>query len=172
MQTPLLNFQGGVEPGEQAYALYARRWWLLFLLSMGSMQTSVVWMTWSPIVDLVQQLYGWSTATIDLMAAWGPLLYVAISLAIPGLVEKFGLRACITIGCTLTLVGATVRSITTQSPYALVLAHIGKAACVWSQYCFLLFLERKHRHGVCSQPLRWLRNAAVIHYSIHLCIVC
>ncbi len=48
LSTPLLATELGIKPDEQQYAVYPRRWWLLFLLSVASMQQSAVWMTWSP----------------------------------------------------------------------------------------------------------------------------
>ena len=102
LETPLLSFSG---EGEGEYAVYPRRYWLLFLLSVASMQQSCVWMTWSPAVTQVQALYGWSTATVDLLAAWGPIIYCPVCLFTANVVERLGLRASITTAATLTLVG-------------------------------------------------------------------
>jgi cyanate permease len=126
MKTPLLTFAGDVEGGGQEFAVYPRRFWLLFLLSVTSMQQSSIWMSWSPVVDQVHTLYGWSTGTVDLLAAWGPIIYVPLAIFTADLVERLGLRASITLGATLSLTGAVIRSITTQAPYALALAHIGQ----------------------------------------------
>lgn len=52
LDTPLLT---AGEDGTQAYGVYPRRFWLVFLLSMVSMQQSNVWMTWSPAVDQVRR---------------------------------------------------------------------------------------------------------------------
>lgn len=70
----------------------------------------------------VQEKYGWSSATIDLLAAWGPIVYIPVSLftagivgacacagtdtcvcppladLLPGIAERIGLRATITLG--------------------------------------------------------------------------
>ena len=123
--TPLLAFAGDVLP-EPRFGVYARRWWLLFILSLVSMNQTLVWMTWSPAVDQVQQLYGWSNATIDLLAAWGPIVYIVFAFCTPALVEGIGLRATITVAAVLTLLGSCVRCFTTQAPYAAILAHFGQ----------------------------------------------
>ena len=36
------------------FAVYTRRYWLLLLLSMASMQQACVWLTWSPAVNQVR----------------------------------------------------------------------------------------------------------------------
>lgn len=58
LQTPLLVFGAGGEDGadKPLYAVYPRRYWLLFLLSLASCQQSTVWMTWSPAVDQVRRV--------------------------------------------------------------------------------------------------------------------
>lgn len=122
--TPLLTFTTDKEAGKEAeFAVYPRRWWLLWLLSVTSMQQSCVWMTWSPAVGQVQSLYGWSTLNIDLLAAWGPIVYVPLCIFTAKFVDRIGLRASITVAATLTFIGTVIRSLTTRSPWALVLAH-------------------------------------------------
>lgn len=125
--TPLLSFvtPSASENGPR-FAVYPRRWWLLFLLALASTNQSCVWMTWSPAEGPVQQLYGWSPTSIDLLAAWGPFILMAVGIFTADLVERVGLRATITIAALLTFLGTVVRCITTVSPYALWLAHLGQ----------------------------------------------
>ena len=87
---------------------------------------SNVWSTWSPIVDPVQELYGWSSGTVDILAAWGPLIYLPLSFVCPRIVEMIGLRATITLSAALITIGSVIRSITTVAPYAVILAHAGQ----------------------------------------------
>lgn len=56
--------------------LYKRRYVVLFLLSTVSCFQSCVWLSYSPISDEVRALYGWRKSTINLLAAWGPIIYV------------------------------------------------------------------------------------------------
>ncbi len=114
------------DASEVLYAVYPRRWWLLFLLSIGSAQMSWVWMTWSPIVTQVQHVYGWSTASIDLLSAWGPLVYVLVALPSAAIAQRIGIRGSIALAVSLSLAGTIIRSFTTRAPYALVLAHAGQ----------------------------------------------
>lgn len=125
--TPLLSFSNpGENPDEVQYGVYPRRYWLLFLLSITSMQQSAVWMTWSPAVTQVQALYGWPTWSIDLLAAWGPILYVPLAVFTADVVDRLGLRASITVAASLTFTGTIIRSVTTKAPWAEVLAHLGQ----------------------------------------------
>lgn len=66
-QSPLLQPKSPVSPEgstpvspllSQRTALYARRWWVLFLLSLVSCQQSCLWLTFSPIQDEVHRMYG------------------------------------------------------------------------------------------------------------------
>ena len=52
----------------------------------------------------VQSLYGWSTTTIDLLAAWGNIVYLPVSLIVAGLVDRIGLRATITTAAVMELI--------------------------------------------------------------------
>jgi hypothetical protein len=87
---------------------------------------SNVWATFSPMEGPVKDLYGWSSATVDILAAWGPLIYLPASFFCPRLVERVGLRATITLGITLVFTGTVLRSLTTRAPYAVILAHTGQ----------------------------------------------
>ena len=62
---------------------------------------SNVWSTYSPIVGPVQNLYGWSSSTVDILAAWGPIVYMPLCFVCPRLVERIGLRATITLAISL-----------------------------------------------------------------------
>ena len=53
MLEPVVPHHGDEEP---QFAIYPRRYWLLFLLSITSMQTSCVWLTWSPAVTQVPRV--------------------------------------------------------------------------------------------------------------------
>lgn len=105
---PLLGVVDGDSEQSQRYGVYVRRFYLLFLLSIVSMQQSCVWMTWSPVQSLVQDMYGWSSGTISLMAAWGPIVYIPVCILTTDLVDRLGMRATVTLAALLTFVGAFV----------------------------------------------------------------
>ena len=52
---------------------------------------SNVWATWSPMLAPVQKLYGWSSTSVDVLAAWGPLVYLPMSFICPSIVERIGM---------------------------------------------------------------------------------
>lgn len=127
---PLLPVAGddakGAFAGVQTFKAYPRRWWILFLLSVTSMHQSNVWATFSPIVTPVREVYGWHSGTVDILAAWGPLIYLPTSFVCPSIVDRIGLRASITLAISLVCAGTVLRSLTTVAPYAIILAHAGQ----------------------------------------------
>lgn len=92
-----------------AHAVYPRRFWVLFVLSLVSCQQSCLWLTYSPVEDEAKLLYGWSSANIDFFAAWGPGVYAPVVLFAPWVVDRLGLRSSVTLGAFLSCLGACCR---------------------------------------------------------------
>ena len=83
-----------------------------------------VWNTFGPIVNSVQYAYGWSDATVAMMANWGTITFVIIVFPLCWLLETAGLRVATITVATLTALGATVRVVTTNETGFLVFAHL------------------------------------------------
>ena len=80
--TPLLMHPP--EAPEAPKEVYARRWWLLFVLSAVSFEQvrahlswspcslgqGWIWNDWGPIAQSAKSVYGWTDGTIALMANW------------------------------------------------------------------------------------------------------
>jgi hypothetical protein len=43
----------------------------------------------------VKELYGWSSVTINLLVAWGPIIYIPLVLVSPYFIDRLGLRASV-----------------------------------------------------------------------------
>ena len=111
------------DDSKSAFGVYKRRFWILFLLTLVSMQQSVVTITFSPIVDECKTVYGWDSGTVDMFASLGNVVYVSVVMLTPDVVERIGLRASITLAAVLTGASAVMRVFTTAAPYAVILAY-------------------------------------------------
>ena len=61
----------------QGLTVYWRRRFILGLFSFLVLFQCTVWNTWGPVVNSVQAVYGWDTATISLFANWGSIAFMA-----------------------------------------------------------------------------------------------
>lgn len=118
--TPLVRGPVG-SPAQTA--VYSRRFLELFLLTACSFNQSCIWATYSPVEGITEDLYGWSSTDIKLLAAWGPIFCLPLVLFMQPLVDRLGLRNTVTVAALFIAVGAGLRCLTTVAPYALGLAH-------------------------------------------------
>ena len=56
---------------------YKRRWYVLLLFSLMAATQGNNWSTWGPIASSAKFAYGWNNAMISLLAAWGPVFFMA-----------------------------------------------------------------------------------------------
>ncbi len=78
LSQPLLGTAGGYSStngGTPEIAVYPRRYFALFVLSVISLLQSCVWLTFSPIETEAQDLYGWEDWNVKLFPAWGPIIF-------------------------------------------------------------------------------------------------
>ena len=72
------------------YRTYKRRWYILGLFSLLALHQCLVWNTWGPVDRAVQYAYGWSDATVALMANWGTIVFVLAVGPLSYLLEVYG----------------------------------------------------------------------------------
>jgi hypothetical protein len=101
----------------------SRRYWVLSLLSLASLNQCNLWITFSPIAHLTRELYGWSDADQALFLAWGPIAVCALVMLVPSLVHSIGLRASITVSIALSAIAAILRC---YGSYSLKIVHIAQ----------------------------------------------
>jgi FLVCR family MFS transporter len=94
------------------YKLYRRRFYVLFVYSFLSFNQCLFWITFSPISESAEKHYSISESTVDLLIAWGPILFIpCLPLTYILLNKRNGLRYCILLLSTIGLVSTIIRII-------------------------------------------------------------
>jgi len=88
--------------------VYQRRWYILALFSFLALYQCCVWNTWGPVVNSVQTVYGWDTATVSLFANWGSIAFLAFMVPILYL-QDFNLRATVLLSSGLVALATSIR---------------------------------------------------------------
>lgn len=91
-----------------ALVVYRRRWYILALFSFLALYQCCVWNTWGPVVNSVQTVYGWDTATVSLYANWGSIAFLAFMVPILYL-QDFNLRATVLLSSGLVALATSIR---------------------------------------------------------------
>ncbi|XP_064643405.1 uncharacterized protein LOC135497578 [Lineus longissimus] len=104
---------------------YAARWYILALFSLLGFTQGCIWNCWGPISGSAKLVFEWDNAMIALLSNWGCISSLIASVVIIWLLETRGLRTTILIGTGVLAVGASIRCITMEQPYATWLMNIG-----------------------------------------------
>ena len=111
------------ENDKQQYTVYTRRWYILFAFSLMSFNQCIIWLSFSPIATATREYYhlchtpeecakqgGKGQGAIDLMLAWGPIIYLptAIPLGVYAM-RRSNLRKIVVTGAVLSAVAAIIR---------------------------------------------------------------
>eukprot|EP01119_Soliformovum_irregulare_P010322 TRINITY_DN2538_c0_g1_i3.p1 TRINITY_DN2538_c0_g1~~TRINITY_DN2538_c0_g1_i3.p1 ORF type:complete len:459 (-),score=116.12 TRINITY_DN2538_c0_g1_i3:32-1408(-) len=99
--------------------LYGRRWYLLVVYSMISCQQSIIWITFSPVAEATKSFFGVSDAGVNLLLAWGPIIYIPF-LFFTGFILniKGGLRKTLVIAAILDGIAGPLRCLALINPQA------------------------------------------------------
>lgn len=75
---------------KQEFAVYRRRWWIIFVFAMCSMVQSAQWNTWAPITDALQISYNWPASLISSIPATSNAGFCLLGLPVMALIETQG----------------------------------------------------------------------------------
>jgi len=96
------------------YILYGKRWLILLLFSFVALQQCTVWITYGTLADSTQQYYKVSSATVNLLAAFGPIAFLPVTLHSSWAISALGLKKTVFIASLASAVGACMRSLATS----------------------------------------------------------
>jgi len=118
-KSPLIQVSHIEDNNTKKWTLYSRRWYLLLVYCVLSCQQSVLWITFSPIASSAKQYYDTDDFMINLLLAWGAIIYVPF-LFFGGWImnQKGGLRRIILLGAVLCGIAGAIRCLTILNPTA------------------------------------------------------
>ena len=94
------------------YKAYRRRFYVLFVFSFLAFNQCLFALTFSSIYTSTQKHYNIGEATVDLLLAWGPILFIpSLPLAYLLLNRRNGLRYCVILIAIIDLIATTIRII-------------------------------------------------------------
>lgn len=94
------------------YVLYPKRFYVLGVFSLLAFNQCAIWLTFSPISPSTQEYYTISSATVDLLLNWGPIMFIpTLPLTYLLLNTRNGLRRCVTLLAIACFVATLLRVI-------------------------------------------------------------
>ena len=84
-----------------------------------------VWNTFGPVDLAVRYAYGWSDATVAMMANWGTITFMLAALPLSWMLEARGLRETTLLIAALVSCGSVLRTLSTDTLAFTVLSHAG-----------------------------------------------
>lgn len=103
------------------YKLYFRRWYILFIFSLLSLNQSNLWITYGAVGDTTKDMYKVSGAWVNFLTATGPIGFIPLSFVTSWAIGEYGLRVACVIGAVLCTAGAILRCFATESSYWIVI---------------------------------------------------
>ncbi len=88
---------------------------MLSLFSLSTMISGAGWITFSPIFNLTETLYGVQLITINYLSLSFMLFYLPMNFPSTYILDKYGLRIGICIGIVFTTVGLWMRCLVNSS---------------------------------------------------------
>jgi len=114
-------------PGQTA--VYAKRWYLLFILSMNGFVQGLIWNTFGPISETCKFVFNWTNSDIAYLANWGCISFFLALFPFNWVIEKWGLRSALLIALFGTFFGTSVRLIPVPNEYVRYTMHVGQFLC-------------------------------------------
>ncbi|KAL7630349.1 UNVERIFIED_CONTAM: hypothetical protein RMT77_019502 [Armadillidium vulgare] len=169
---------------DEQIILYASRWGFLFAAFFSNMSSGTLFSDYSPVATDVADYYGKAPEDIN----WFSLMYMFF--AIPGsfygtyIVDRWGLKPTLWIGCSLNMIGALIRALSTSSVFTddrnaqFAISISGQVLCANAQ-CFIIFMSTKisqcwfpeSQRGICTTILATANPIGVVVAQISVPLI-
>jgi len=103
------------------YKEYSYRYWICFFYAMSNISLNVVYITCSPITSDLKYYYNTSDFMISSTSLMYLVFYMPANFPSNYILDKYGIRAGVTIGTLLTLIGSWLRILVNDSFYWVIL---------------------------------------------------
>ncbi len=103
---------GGAEGGdflEQQYRVFGYRWIILAVIVPIIICTEMFWLTLAPVASLAAEFYGVGSMEISMFSTSYMIMYILFTYPASWVIDKFGYRKSLTIGCMITAVFGILR---------------------------------------------------------------
>ena len=95
--------------------LYKERFYVLFIFGLCTMISAVGWISFSPIFDLLQTVYGVNLLTVNYISMSFTLFFVPMNFPASVILDRYGLRTGLIIGMVATTVGLWLKCLINKS---------------------------------------------------------
>lgn len=95
--------------------LYKERFYVLLLFGLCTMTSAVGWISFSPIFDLLQTVYGVNLLTVNYLSMSFTLFYIPMNFPASVVLDRYGLRTGVIIGIVGTTVGLWFKCLINES---------------------------------------------------------
>ncbi|XP_028404834.1 solute carrier family 49 member 4 homolog isoform X2 [Dendronephthya gigantea] len=107
--------------------VYKKRWYILLVYCVNVILQNVMWNTWGPIEATARAVYKWDSYVIDLLAAWGSMMYCVTMVPFAWVMDVKGLRVTMLLSAGMAVVGSVLRSIPVgNTQVSTILIHCGQ----------------------------------------------
>jgi len=93
----------------KSYRLYKTRFYILFIFSLECILQNAFWLTYNTISQNAQLLYDINFQTVNILAAFGPILLIPLTPAASWLLDNKGLRFSMIIAVSVQIIAAFIR---------------------------------------------------------------
>ncbi|KAK4327880.1 hypothetical protein Pmani_001686 [Petrolisthes manimaculis] len=104
---------------------YLSRFWILFISSCMCWLHCVLWSTWGPISESMNEAFdGWGSSTVAMMINWGTIMFVMWFIPMAWATQRCGLRPAMVCCGGLAALSTCIRVFTSVTPTFTILCHI------------------------------------------------
>ncbi|KAL4507094.1 hypothetical protein ABPG72_001887 [Tetrahymena utriculariae] len=112
------------KPSVKEFQVCKYRHVIVILYGMALAVISLLFPLCNPIVNVVKQLYGVDTSIVNLNSLLFLLMHPLFTFPANFIIDKYGVKISITVGCILCMLGAWLRMLVNQSFYILIAGSI------------------------------------------------
>ncbi|KAL4460444.1 hypothetical protein ABPG74_000195 [Tetrahymena malaccensis] len=112
------------KPSVKEFQVVKYRHVIVILYGMALAVISLLFPICNPIVNVVKQLYGVDTSIVNLNSLLFLLMHPLFTFPANFIIDKYGVKISITLGCVLCMIGAWLRLLVNQNFYILIVGSI------------------------------------------------
>eukprot|EP00299_Pterocystis_sp_00344_P000757 c10338_g1_i1.p1 GENE.c10338_g1_i1~~c10338_g1_i1.p1 ORF type:complete len:464 (+),score=78.44 c10338_g1_i1:53-1393(+) len=104
-------------PHHHSYPVEKRRWIVLLAFCLLTAENAVMWISFSPIQERVQDYYGVSKNSVNTLSVVFLALYIPSTVLSVAVFHWFGMRSGLMLGATLNSIGSVIRYVSTDTDH-------------------------------------------------------